>query len=63
LRSQTRSKMRCGFVFSWSYPVLSRYFSFIKINAGLLSVLKFRLFVQGIQVSIMCSCTLQPFQD
>jgi hypothetical protein len=50
------------FVFSWSCLELSRYFSIIKVNAGLLLVLKFCLFVQGIQVLIMCYCTLQPFK-
>jgi hypothetical protein len=63
LRLQTRLLLTCGFMFCWTYLVLSWCFSIIKINAGLLSVLKFRLFAKGIQISIMCHCTLQPFQD
>jgi hypothetical protein len=53
--------LTCGFMFCWTYLVLSWCCSIIKINAGL-SVLKFRLFATGIQISIMCHCTLQPFQ-
>jgi hypothetical protein len=62
LRSQTRLFLMCGFMFWWSYLEKAWCFFVIKINAGLLSVLKFCLFVQGIQVLIMCYCTLQLFQ-
>jgi hypothetical protein len=63
LMSETRLLLMCGFMFCWTYLVLSWCFSIIKINAGLLSVLKYPVFATGIQISTMCHCTLQTFQD
>jgi hypothetical protein len=55
--------MRCGFVFWWRHLAKAWGFRIIKINAGMLSGLNFRLFRRGIQVWIMCHWPLCPFQD
>jgi hypothetical protein len=62
-RSETRPKMMCGYVFQARLMAMPWSFLITIIKAGMLFALKFRLFRWGIQVSTMCHCTLQPFQD